>query len=615
MLKGFGISKKSNSTLLFCSRDKKYKTPFGAASSDELIKITFPIKKSYLAEKVYLVLRKGDKSKKLSLEKKECVDGYDVFYIEFSINESGTYFYRFEIKRNNLLSFVGKGENGCAKIRDWLPEWQLSVYDSGYQTPSFQNGGIIYHIFVDRFAKKNQFRKPRYGVMKEWHEDVTIVDSDGVYRANDFFGGNLQGIISKLDYLKSLGVTMMYLSPIFESSSNHRYDTGDYSKIDPLLGDKKDFEELIKKAEEKGISIMLDGVFNHTGADSLYFNKFNHYPSLGAYQSKESPYYEWYTFYRYPDKYHCWWGITVVPTVSRSAVGYQNMIAGKGGILEKWTKKGVKGWRLDVVDELSSEFIEKIRSAIKKADKDALVIGEVWEDASTKHSYGEKRKYFRGSQLDGVTNYPFKEAILDYINNLNEKSFLEKVMSICENYPKKSLNNCMTLIGSHDTVRVLNALAQVSVNNPTKQFRKEYRLSPEEYNNARKKLLLASAIQYFLPGIPTIYYGDEIGMQGFEDPLNRRPFDFEKRDDIILSHYIKLGDIRYKNRELFTDLFDVLALDEKILFIKRGHLTLIVNPTREDYDLKGVYFDLLSENERSKLLPLSAVILNNYDKL
>ncbi|MFW5780483.1 MAG: glycoside hydrolase family 13 protein, partial [Bacillota bacterium] len=434
-------------------------------------------------------------------------------------------------------------------------------------------------------------------------------------RANDFYGGNLKGIASKLDYLNELGVTMIYLSPIFESSSNHRYDTADYSKIDYLLGGEEDFDNLIQQAREKGISVMLDGVFNHTGADSVYFNKYNHYDSLGAYQSKQSPYFDWYTFYEFPHNYKCWWGITVVPTISRNAKGYQQMIAGEKGIINKWTKKGVKGWRLDVVDELSSYFVEKIRSAIKTADEDALVIGEVWEDASTKYSYDEQRRYFRGKELDGVMNYPFKRAILDYLNHNNSQEFIERVMSICENYPMMSLNVCMTLIGSHDTIRAINALAKVKICNTTKQYRKDYRLSPEEYLRGRKKLLIASCLQYFLPGIPTVYYGDEIGMQGFEDPINRRPFDFESRDDVIYNHYKKLGKIRKENREIFKGIFDCLATDNETIFIKRKSLTLITNPEITSYALNGEYYDILSDKTVSEVAEQSAVILKNYDKL
>lgn len=611
MLKGSGTSKKYN-PLLFCSRDLRYKKPFGAVANNDSIEITFPIKSDYAAERVDIVLRLGDDTKKISLTKTAVQDGYDIFSLTFMLEKSATYFYRFEITKHHTIAFVGKAEGGYAKIQDWLPEWQLSVYDANYSVPEKYFGGIIYHIFADRFATDGDIVPPRYGVQKEWEEDVTIVDSDGTYRANDFFGGNFKGIIKKLDYLKSLNVTLLYLSPIFESSSNHRYDTGDYAKVDAMLGGDEGFVELLEKAKEYGMGVILDGVFNHTGADSLYFNKFGHYDSLGAYQSKKSPYFDWYTFQKFPDLYECWWGITVVPTVSRKAYVYQDMIAGKDGLLQKWTEAGVAGWRLDVVDELPGTFVEKIYSAVKSSDSETLVIGEVWEDASTKFSYGEERQYFRGKQLDGVMNYPFKEAILDYVLRRDASAFIERIMSICENYPLISLNSCMTLLGSHDTVRVINSLAKVNTKDTTKQQRKDYRLSRFEYEKGRKRLLMASALQYFLPGLPTIYYGDETGMQGFEDPLNRRTFVEEKADKIILKHYKKLGRLRQENRQAFSGLFDGICFDGDVVFIKRQRHTLIVNPGKTAYSLKGNFFECLS-GERTEIVEgTSAVILLDF---
>lgn len=609
MQKGYGIFQKSNNLLLYSSRDTRYKKPFGAVATDQKIEINFPIKNNFQASGVVLILRKGEETKKYPLALIGQENGYDIYNTIFAINETGTYFYRFEILKENSLCFVGKSTNGKAKLKDWLPEWQLSVYDKNYKTPSIHNGNIIYHIFIDRFCKKNQTRRPKYGTYKEWQENITVADNTGVYRADDFYGGNFQGIISKLDYFASLGISMLYLSPIFESISNHRYDTGDYSKVDYLLGDEEDFQELIDKASQRGIGIMLDGVFNHTGADSKYFNKFNHYPTLGAYQSKDSPYYDWYTFTEFPNKYECWWGITCVPTVSKNAQGYQEMIAGNNGILQQRTKQGIIGWRLDVVDELSSSFVEKIRSAIKDTNEDTLVIGEVWEDASTKFSYGEEREYFRSKQLDGVMNYPFRNAIIDYLNHHNSSKFIEEIMSICENYPLQSLNCCMTILGSHDTVRIINKLAQINTHNTTKEQRRDYVISEKLYSKAVKKLKIASALQYFLPGMPTVYYGDEIGMEGFEDPINRRPFDLNKANQDVLEHYKKLGALRTNNKSIFLDLFDYIKTDKDVVLIKRGGFLLIANATKHRYLLNKEYTDYLSNNVIAEVDALTAAIV------
>lgn len=458
------------------------------------------------------------------------------FIAKVSLGKVGLYWYKFVFHTENGVVF---------KDNDGRP-YQFTIFKKGYKTPDWAKGGVIYHIFVDRFNKGDDksivFNKN--GVLKEWSEEVTIVDSDGVFRANDFYGGNFQGIIDKLDYLQSLGVTLIYLSPIFESSSNHRYDTGDYEKVDPLLGSEEKFVELIEKAKSKGIGIMLDGVFNHTGADSKYFNKFGTYPTLGAYQSQKSEYYDWFDFYRFPDEYHCWWGITVTPTVSQRANKFRSMIAGKNGIIEKWTKLGVKGWRLDVVDELREDFVKDIRKTIKSCDKEALLIGEVWEDASNKIAYSYRRHYFQGEELDGVMNYPFKEATLAYALGGDVNNFVHTVMTIVENYPRQAMDTTMNLIDSHDTVRALSVLSGTDMSGTDKAFRRDFRMNSDLYSLAKTRLLLASAIQFMLPGIPSIFYGDERGMEGYEDPLCRRTIDWGGCDKEILSHYRKLGAIR-----------------------------------------------------------------------
>ncbi|MDD4120279.1 MAG: glycoside hydrolase family 13 protein [Clostridia bacterium] len=569
--------------LSFDSRKTEYKKPFGAVSERELISIKFPINKSISIIGLSLVLRKETFIRNIPLkflgEDKED----NIFVCGFSADNPGIYYYRFEIYTYEGTIFVGRGRDGRALIGDWLPEWQLTVFKCDFKTPEWIKGGIIYHIFADRFCRKEDEKRPVRGIFKSWYQNLSIGDQNG-YRADDFYGGNIKGIISRLSYLKSLGVNSIYLSPIFESSSNHRYDTGDYFKIDPLFGDENEFKDLIENCKRLDIGIILDGVFNHTGSDSLYFNKLNHYPSIGAYQSKLSPYYDWYTFYEWPDLYECWWGVTVVPTIKRNSTEFQNLIAGKGGVIEKWTKIGVKGWRLDVVDELSSLFVEKIRKSCKDNGDEVSVIGEVWEDASTKESYGEKRKYVLGSQLDGVMNYPFRNSIIELLKEKHVESFINSVYDICENYPKCVLNSCMTLLGSHDTIRIITELG---VSNPpkTKFSRSIYRLNPEEYKRGKDLLKIASIIQYVLPGVPSIYYGDEAGMQGFEDPMNRGTFPTTGGDIDIVSHYRNLGDLRkrYKNCLINSDIS--IRSEGKVLYIDRGNLKTVVNLSENSLNL------------------------------
>jgi len=351
-------------------------------------------------------------------------------------------------------------------------------------------------------------------------------DEQGITQNNDFFGGNLRGIIEKLGYLEDLGITVIYLNPIFEAYSNHRYDTANYMKIDPLLGTEEDFIELCQKAKGKGIRIILDGVFNHTGSDSVYFNKNGRFPGPGAYQSKDSPYYQWFHFIHFPDKYESWWGIDTLPSVNETDDSYRNYIIwDSDSVVKHWLKCGASGFRLDVADELPDEFLDDLRFAVKNADPDSAIIGEVWEDATNKIAYGIRRRYFLGNQLDTVMNYPLKNGILDFLIYYKDGMMLENLVNgLWENYPKAAFYSLMNLLGTHDTSRILTILSENS----------------SDEGEARQKLFLALMIVSFLPGIPCIYYGDEIGMRGGRDPLNRTCFDFDQRDHLIYKFYKRL---------------------------------------------------------------------------
>ena len=526
--------------IYFDSRNPNCKYPFGSVEQDEEMTFKIFVKDGVYVDRIELhIYEDGADAPYVFRMSFNCKRGDESEYIaKISLNKVGLYWYRFH--------FIT--ENGEYQYRKDGDDFQLTVYGKSYTTPDWVKGGVIYHIFVDRFCKgkDDNAKFTKNGVLKEWGEEVTIKDDDGVFRANDFYGGNFQGIIEKLPYLKKLGVTLLYLSPIFKSSSNHRYDTGDYEFVDELLGDEDKFRQLLQEAEQSGIRIMLDGVFNHTGADSKYFNKFGNYPTVGAYQSRESKYFDWFDFYNFPDEYHCWWGITVTPTISQRAKGFRKMICDKGGIIDKWTSLGVKGWRLDVVDELREDFVEDIRKAVKRNGEDNLLIGEVWEDASNKIAYSYRRRYFQGKELDGVMNYPFKEATLSYALGGKASDFANTVMTIVENYPKQSLDVTMNLIDSHDTARALSVLSGVDMSGTDKEFRKNFRLSKEGYDFAKMRLILASTLQFMLPGVPSIFYGDEQGMEGYEDPLCRRCLDWDNIDKELLAHYTRLGKIRAK---------------------------------------------------------------------
>lgn len=604
----------------FNSRKIECKSPYGAVKCGEKLSLHFPIASWVSVDKMYVFIRLGDVSTPVEMRFEKSENGFSVYTADYVFDAAGIYYYRFEMRNRDGVWYYGRGENGESVCGENLPEWQLTVYKSTYKTPDFAKGNIIYHVFVDRFNRADGVKtKRKYRLHKSFSESPEVVSADGKYYADDFFGGNFNGIREKLDYLEELGVGIIYLSPIFKAYSNHRYDTGDYLKVDELLGTEDDFKRLLDAAHEKGMKIILDGVFNHSGADSLYFNKFGTYDSLGAYQSKSSPYYDWYYFKKFPDEYACWWGCDNVPDLNKSNKDYRALVFGKNGVVEKWQKLGADGWRLDVVDELPIDFVNLLIKKIKSVNKDALVIGEVWEDASTKVSYGELRPYLLGDQLDGTMNYPFMNAIIAYVRDGDEKFFKDTVQSILENYPKETVYCLMNSLGTHDTVRIINALSDVRAHGWSKTHKLGYKLPDSEYEKAKKKLYLASVLQFTLPGIPSIFYGDEAGLQGFDDPINRRPYPWGSEDKEILAHYKKLGRIRRENRAVFSGGFNMrdenglvayerasgddeiliavnAGADDTTLFINKEYTSLYNNKEYKDVvDVPGGSFVILKK--------------------
>jgi len=573
----------------FNSRKIECKSPYGAVKCGEKLSLHFPIASWVSVDKMFVFIRLGDVSTPVEMRFEKSENGFSVYTADYVFDAAGIYYYRFEMRNRDGVWYYGRGENGESVCGENLPEWQLTVYKSTYKTPDFAKGNIIYHIFVDRFNRADGVKtKRKYRLHESFSESPEVVSADGKYYADDFFGGNFNGIREKLDYLEELGVGIIYLSPIFKAYSNHRYDTGDYMKVDELLGTEDDFKRLLDAAHEKGMKVILDGVFNHSGADSLYFNKFGTYDSLGAYQSKSSPYYDWYYFKKFPDEYACWWGCDNVPDLNKSNKDYRALVFGKNGVVEKWQKLGADGWRLDVVDELPIDFVNLLIKKIKSVNKDALVIGEVWEDASTKVSYGELRPYLLGDQLDGTMNYPFMNAIIAYVRDGDEKFFKDTVQSILENYPKETVYCLMNSLGTHDTVRIINALSDVRAHGWSKTHKLGYKLPDSEYEKAKKKLYLASVLQFTLPGIPSIFYGDEAGLQGFDDPINRRPYPWGSEDKEILAHYRKLGRIRRENRAVFSGGFNMRDENGLVAYERAGgddEILIAVNAGADDKTL------------------------------
>lgn len=536
---------------IFNSRKIEYKDKIRAIATDEKVKLRIIVPRSMKCCGATLCVVKENESPAYysMFWAGMCGDDNEYWELHFFATTPGLYWYHFELDTPWGMSFVRNVGRGVGDFAPDASDFQQTVYDKNFKTPDWLKGGIIYQIFPDRFyssgTEKHDVRPSR--VMRRWGDEPFWREEqmNGIWN-NDYFGGDLKGIEEKLLYLANLGVTCIYLNPIFEANSNHRYDTADYEKIDPLLGTEDDLKSLCKTAREQyGISIILDGVFSHTGCDSKYFNIYSNYDDVGAYNSKESPYYPWYKFINWPDEYHSWWGIKLLPEVIEETPEYREYICGKNGILRKWLKCGISGWRLDVADELPDVFLDDLRRAVKDENSDAVIIGEVWEDATTKLAYGERRRYLLGEQLDSVMNYPFADAVLNFVKFANADAFIDSVMSIIEKYPPQVTNVLMNHIGTHDTERAITRLAGENCEGYGRHWQHEHnKLSDYDYYRGVSMMKIASLIQYTLPGVPSLYYGDEIGMQGMKDPFNRACMDWYEPNTELHRWYKRLGEIR-----------------------------------------------------------------------
>ena len=426
--------------------------------------------------------------------------------------------------------------------------WQMTVYDAASPTPGWFGEGLTYQIFPDRFCRSRLPDMAEMPAGRRLHgnwEDIPdyLPDGDGEY-CRDFFGGDLAGIRGKLPYLRARGVETLYLCPIFEASSNHRYNTGDYRRIDPMLGTEEDFRALCQEAHALGIRVILDGVFNHNGRDSRYFNADGRYDTLGAAQSQDSPYYPWFHFHPWPTDYDAWWGIRDLPAVNEDAPSYRDFIfGGEDSVIRHWLRAGADGWRLDVADELPDDFIAGIRQAMDETKPGCLLLGEVWEDGSNKIAYSQRRRYLLGGETHCLMNYPFRTAALCYLRGGDAAEFRESMETLRENYPAPAFLSAMNFLGTHDTPRVLSLLGEGQAP-AEKAERAVYRLDPEEERLGKERWKLASALLYAFPGSPMLFYGDEAGLQGLEDPFCRGGYPWGREDGDLLAWFRLLGRVR-----------------------------------------------------------------------
>ena len=587
------------------SQSIKHRNPFGAVEEGQKVRLSIDIDREIIVA-VELLQFEGTKIN-MGMKKEYLNNGNYRYSVEIdTIDALGVLGYYFILIDGYDRLYYGNNDEhlgGIGQIYAYNPvPYQITVYKKS-SIPDWYKEGIIYQIFVDRFyngnddgrisnPKKNSF------IYGRWDDTpMYIKDHQGKILRWDFYGGNLIGIIKKLDYIKSLGANIINLSPIFKSSSSHKYDTGDYEIVDEMFGTNDDFKELCKVAESKGIKVILDGVFSYTSADSRYFNKMGNYNDIGAYQSPNSKYNKWYKFNRYPYRYECWWGIDERPNLNVMNSSYIDyVINSDNSIIKKWIDFGASGWRLNVTDELPDEFIELVKNRLDNMNEETILIGDIWDDASNKISYSKRRKYLNGKEVQSVTNYPLRESMINFTKGyIKSDKFKKKIMSLYENYPREVFLGNINIIGTSDTERILTVL---------------------DGNIQYLKIIVV--LQFTLPGVPLIYYGDEVGIIGGKDPDNRRSYPWGKEDKDLIDFYRRIVNIRNNHDGLKKGEFNIFNTDEDIFAFERIYgnekIVVIVNVSNEQkvvkgINLEGTYFDLFNEGENYKFVGYDNVIL------
>ena len=580
--------------ILYNSRESRFKTPFGTLLPEQTctlhIHVPIPVQADYVA--CELLHEDMSAAQVVKMEKETTKGAYVIFRGEFTISTPGLYFYFFRVcTREGCFRLFKQGEDTNMEAGDL---WQVSCVPADFHTPDWAKGALIYQVFPDRFYKSGECDltgklKP-YTVHDGWDEEVGWRPArDGRVLNNDFFGGNFRGITEKLPYIASLGATILYLNPISMAFSSHRYDTGDYKVPDPMLGTQEEFSQLCRQAHKLGIRVILDGVYSHTGSNSRYFNRDGAFDDLGAYQSRESRYSGWYTFYAWPDSYQAWWNFDTLPTVNKMDPDFvRYIITDEDSVVAHWLRLGADGFRLDVADELPDEFVKLLYDRVKEVKPDALVLGEVWEDASNKIAYDQRRTYFTNAELDSVMNYPFRTAILNFMRGSDSGSNLkEAVLSVAENYPPEVVLCNMNLLGTHDTPRILTAL--VDDFDGSRAEKAKRRLSRTNLETARRRLMMAAFLQYTLPGSPSLYYGDEALMEGYKDPFNRRTYPWGHEDRELVTYFSRLGRLRREQEALRLGDIQFFTAEDRHLGYTRTYqgkmVKVYVNRNSDPWDI------------------------------
>ena len=458
-------------------------------------------------------------------------DSVSVYGYYFEVEIDGTPFVLHN-NRDAVFWTREKGSGGTA-VMDNQPgntravrRFRQTVYSPDFKVPDWAPDIVYYYIFPDRFRNGNPANDPQPGVAKfhnhtvELHKDWNEApwragsgDGSDAHYNNDFFGGDLEGIIQKLDYIRELGANTIYMTPVFKAATNHKYDTADYKNIDPGFGSNADFERLTREAAKRGIRVIPDTSLNHTGEDSLYFDRYGNHGTAGAFQNGKinaaSPFASWYTFdpnQTEPNKqYKGWADVSDLPELNKASPGWRSYAyRDPDSVMKMWLDKGASGWRMDVVPWVPDNFWREWRSAIKQHKPDALTVAETWFDAS---------KYFLGDMFDSTMNYIFRNAVLEYAAGGKARALYPNIELMREAYPPQAFYALMNLLSSHDQAR---ALHQFGWHADTTDARK--------IAQAKQRLKLAVLFQMTFPGAPTVYYGDEVAVTGGDDPYNRATY-------------------------------------------------------------------------------------------
>ena len=565
--------------LIHNSRLPQFRTPFGAVTTGTSVSLSVILEDAdpnqatltlrtwvdEIGESLYPMTHEGDGIFTVELE---CTEPCLIWY-SFICNIEGQPEVRLGAPQGRT------GGEGVTYNYAEVPSFQITVYKHRENRPTWYERGMVYQIFPDRYARDENWRertlaeveKPRKGIQRrmveDWNEPPEYERAeDGSIKTWDFYGGSLKGIQNDLPRIAELGFTAIYLNPIFEAASNHRYDTADYTKIDPILGTEQDFTELCEAAEKLGISIILDGVFNHTGDDSIYFNRYGNYPGVGAWQSEDSPWRD--AFYFHEDgSYDCWWGVGNMPAINESSELVRERLLGKDGVIRKWLRAGAHGWRLDVANEINHEFWRAFRHAVRAVKEDIFLIGEIWEEAGI---------WLQGDQFDSTMNYTFSYLCRDFFGKgeLSVSEFDAQMQRMIYRYPWQVSLAQMNFLDSHDIPRFLSYC-----------------------NGNRKRMELAFFYLFMGVGVPSVFYGDELYIDGMKELEYRAAMDWQA----VMEQQAENNRLQGNLAEKFSCW---IALRKEHVALRKGNYrTIYCN------DMMGVYVFLRSFGDDKVLVFLN----------